>query len=132
MSPTKRRKRVSSIRTPRGMALLSFLPLSHLRERGSKSSHLLVRFDDRLSVGAGLLQPIGGDLLADLLEAGGERGARRLHLHALGLELVEVPLRLVLPHLPAARLGGCGGLEDRLLRRLVERVEGRLVDEGVV
>src|SRR6185436_9939846 len=39
-------------------------------ERDIARSHLLVRVHDRLAIGAGLLQPIGGELLADLLEAG--------------------------------------------------------------
>src|SRR6266567_9003156 len=124
MSPTKRVKRVSSIRTPRVM-VSSFFPLSHLRERvlNSKSplpadfvgdplpqagegkaraqqaSHLLIGIHDRLPVGAGLLEPVGGELLADLLEAGGKGIARRQHLHALGLELVEVPIAFGLPQL---------------------------------
>src|ERR1043166_5728345 len=95
MSPTKRVKRVSSIRTPRGMVLhLSPLPLAG--EGGERSEpgkgpelHLLVRVDDRLPVGADLLQPIGGQSFADLLEAARERIARGLYLHALGLELVR-------------------------------------------
>src|SRR5205085_12080879 len=93
------------------------------------NSHLFIRVHHRLAVGAGLLEPIGGELLADLLEAGGERGGGRLHLHALGLELLEIPVRLLLPDLPAARLGGRGRLADRVLRRLVEAIERRLVDE---
>src|SRR5690349_23062080 len=143
MSPTKRVKRVSSIRTPRGMSLSVTLRCPRIlharaskgavspsfearRKRGSHLRmtaarlHLLVRVDDPLPVGAGLLQPVLRELVADLLEAGGERVARGLHLHALGLELVEIPARLVLPGLPAARFRGRGGFQDRLLGRLVE------------
>lgn len=52
--------------------------------------------DDRLALGAGALRPRGRQVLAELLEAGGEIGRRRLHLHALGLELLDVPGRLLL------------------------------------
>src|SRR4051812_40028196 len=122
MSPTKRGKRVSSIRTPSGMGFFPFLlpacgekvasaegasqmrgiyqggkkpspasrtppaqhPLPAEAGRGKQNSHLLICLDDRLPVRAGLLQPILRELLADLLEAGCERVARRQHLHPFG------------------------------------------------
>ena len=66
-------------------------------EREQPSRVFPVRVDDRLAVGARLLEPVGGKLRADLLQAVLERGARRLHLHALGGDLLEVPLGLVFP-----------------------------------
>src|SRR3954462_8553013 len=78
--------------------LMAFLPAA---ERGL---HLLVRVDHRLSFGAGALQPVGGELLADLLEALFQCLARLQHLHALLGDLLVVPLGLALPDLPAAIL----------------------------
>ena len=51
---------------------------SERKQASALSSHLLVGVDHRLAVGAGLLQPVRGELLADLLEAGRELRARRL------------------------------------------------------
>src|SRR5437879_4548753 len=62
--------------------------------RGTRLSHLLIRVHDRLPFGAGALQPIGGQLLADLLEAVFQCLARLQHLHALFGDLLVVPLGL--------------------------------------
>ncbi len=66
-----------------------------------------------------------GQLLADLHELGLEGRGGRLDLHALGGELLEVPVGLLLGDLPAAGLGLGGGLEEAVLRRLVEGGEGQ-------
>src|SRR4029079_9184848 len=76
-----------------------------------------------------LLEPVGRQLVADLLEAGLQLGARRHDLHAVRLELRQVPTALVFPHFPATRFRGRGRLEQSFLCWLVERVERRLVDE---
>src|SRR5690349_6871675 len=106
--------------------LMAFLPAA------VRGLHLLVRVDHRLSFGAGALQPIGGELLADLLEPVFQGLARLEHLHALLGDLLVVPLGLGLPDLPAAILGDLRHLQHHFLGRLVERVERRLVDEGDV
>src|SRR5436190_12537708 len=106
--------------------VMAILPAA---ERGS---HLLIRLDNRLPFRAGALEPVGGELVADLLEAIFQGLARLQHLHAFFGDLLVVPLGLALPNLPAAVLGDLRHLQDRLLGRLVERVERRLVDQGDV
>src|SRR5215470_14314130 len=101
-------------------------------QRAACELHLPISRDHRFAVGAGLLQPVRGELVADFLEAGGELGARLKDLHALLRNLLVVPLGLVLPRLPAARLRRRGRLQERLLRRLVECFERSLVHEGDV
>src|SRR5204863_8593804 len=91
--------------------VMAFLPAA---ERGS---HLLIRVDHRLPFGAGALEPVGGELLTDLLEAVFQDLARLEHLHALLGDLVVVPLGLALPNLPAAILGDLRHLQDGLLAR---------------
>src|ERR1700710_2351265 len=49
--------------------VMAFLPYRCELRRDRRPSHLLIRVDHRLPIGAGLLQPVGGELLADLLEA---------------------------------------------------------------
>src|SRR5690606_30511866 len=85
---------------------------------------LAVGVEDGLAVRAGLLDPLGGHLLADLEQLGLQRLGRRLDRHLVGLELVDVPGGLLFRDLPAALLGRGGGLEQRVARGLVERVEG--------
>src|SRR5262249_48452571 len=95
-------------------------------------AELLVGVDHGLAVGASLGEPFCGEALADLLQAGLQGLARRQHFQAVGGELLAVPLVLFLRPPPAARFGGGGNLEQRVLRRLVEPIEGRLVDQGDV
>src|SRR5438132_765634 len=83
---------------------------------GAWRLHLLVRVDDRLPVGAGLLHPVADHHVADLLQVGRELRRRGDDVHALRLELVEIPLVLFLRQRPAARLGIGGGLQDGVLR----------------
>src|SRR4051794_2707454 len=73
--------------------------------RSALASHLPIRLHHGLPFGAGALQPIGGELLADLLEARFQRRARLQHLHALLGDLLVIPLGLAVPDLPAAILG---------------------------
>ena len=49
--------------------------------------------------------------------------------HAVLAQLLVVPLGLLVGHLPASRLGRGRRPEQRILRRLVERVEGLLIDD---
>src|SRR5712691_12290032 len=87
------------------------------------------RLEDRLAFGARLLRPLVGDLLADFREFGREPG-RGLHdLDALVRHGLHVALVLRLARLPAALLGGPGGVGQRLLRRRVELGPGVLVDD---
>src|SRR5207253_8844532 len=78
----------------------------------------LVGVDHGLAVGAGLGEPLRGEALADLLQARLQVLARRQYFQAVGGELLAVPLVLILRHPPAARFGGGGDLEQRILRRL--------------
>src|SRR5262249_30180944 len=95
-------------------------------------AELLVGVDHGLAVGASLGEPFCGEALADLLQASLQGLARRHHFQAVGGELLAVPLVLFLRPPPAARFGGGGNLEQRVLRRLVEPIKGRLVDQGDV
>src|SRR5438105_9594659 len=65
-----------------------------------RDSHLLIRVDHCLAVGARALEPVSGQLLADLLQAGLECVAWRTDVHLVGLELAHVPGGLVLGHFP--------------------------------
>src|SRR5438067_2092443 len=103
--------------------VMAFLPAA---DRGS---HLLIGIHHGLPFRAGALEPVGGELLADLLETVFQGLARLQHLHAFFGDLLVVPLGLALPNLPAAVLGDLRHLHDRILGGLVERVERRLVDQ---
>src|SRR5262249_25150469 len=91
-----------------------------------------VGVDHGLAVGAGLGEPLRGEALADLLQARLQCVARRQYFQPVGGELLAVPLVLILRHPPAARFGGGGDLEQRILRRLVEAIKTRPVYQGHV
>src|SRR5258708_69616 len=110
----------ASAMNARGM-VMALLPAA---ERGS---HLLIRVHHRLPFGAGALEPVGGELIADLLEAVFQCLARLQHLHTLLGDLLVIPLGLALPNLPAAILGDLRHLQNRLLVRLLGRAQRRLV-----
>src|SRR6266550_3002080 len=93
------------------------------------ASHFLVRVDYGLAVRAGLFGPLRCHRIADLLELAGERRRGWSDGHAVLGQLLQIPLGFFLGELPAARFGIGGGLQHRVLSRLVERRERLLVDE---
>src|SRR5262249_8608987 len=107
-------------------------------DRGPPISRLALRagppvgVDQGRAVGAGLGEPLRGEALADLLQARLQGLARRQYFQPVGDELLAVPLVLILRHPPAARFGGGGDLEQRILRRLFEAIQSRLVYQGHV
>src|SRR5262249_33571577 len=95
-------------------------------------AELPVGVDHRLAVGPRLGEPFCGEALADLLQATLQGLARRQYFQTVSGELLTVPLVLILRPPPAARFGGGGNLEQRILRGLVEPIKGRLVHQGDV
>src|SRR4029453_504700 len=82
-----------------------------------------VGLDHFLAFFAGLALPFREHDVADATQVGRQLVGRLDDGHAVLLELLDVPAVLLLGKLPAARLGVRRRLEQRLLRRLVERVE---------
>src|SRR3546814_7758599 len=80
----------------------------------------LVGVDDRLAAGAGPGQPFLGHGVADLLEVGLQLVRRSLDDHAVGGELLLVPVGQLARLGPAGLLGVGGSLEHHLLQGLVE------------
>src|SRR6185437_5775088 len=103
-----------------------------LRSDRALRAQLPVDIDDGLAVTAGPGQPLSGETLADLMQAGLQGAARRQDFHPAGGKLLAVPFGLVLRSPPAAHFRGGGNFEQRVLRGLVEPLERRLVDEGDV
>src|SRR5262245_33230123 len=110
----------------------NFLAAARSRSAIALRAELLVGVDHGLAVGARLGEPLRGEALADQLQAGLQGLARRQYFQAVGGELLAVPFVLFLRPRPAARFGGGGNLEQRILRRLVEPIKGRLVHQGDV
>src|SRR5690349_10355049 len=79
-----------------------------------------VGLDHLLAFVARLALPLREQDVADAAQVGGQLLGRLDDRHAVLLELLDVPGVLLLRQLPSARFGVGGGLEQRLLRRLVE------------
>src|SRR5919201_5199314 len=93
---------------------------------------LLVGIQHRLALGASPLEPVRGQLLPNLLETVPELWPRRLHLHSLGPELVDVPQRLLRCDLPASLFRRSGSFQQCMLLALIEGGKSGLVHDDDV
>src|SRR5258705_9652625 len=90
------------------------------RDAEPAGSHLPVGVDDGLAVGIRLLEPVLGQLSADLLQAVLELRSRRHDLHALRLELLDVPFGLLRRDLPTPLLSRSCGFQKSVLLWLAQ------------
>src|SRR4051812_36279871 len=89
--------------TPIMAIAASHAAASYRRSRARLSLALPVGIDHGLAVGTGFREPVGQHHVADLLQLGTELRRGLDDVHALGLELVHIPLVLFFAEFPAAR-----------------------------